>query len=93
MLARRFQLFRNGRHVAVFPDGIGAADRQPIAIGDDAHRLSECLIENRNRTRCARSALRLCLTDSGSPSENAAPRLSSKCWTNPVFGRNALSLH
>ena len=90
MLARRFQLFRNGRHFAVFPDGIDAADRQPIAIGDDAHRLSECLIENRNRTRCARSALRLCLTDSGSPSENTArapfvkildkPGIRSQCF-------------
>ena len=42
VLTRRFQLFRHRRHIAVFPDGIGAADRQSVLIGDDAHRFCEC---------------------------------------------------
>ena len=42
MLTRRFQLFRHRRHIAVLPDGISAADRQSVLIGDDAHRFREC---------------------------------------------------
>src|SRR5262249_60244367 len=42
VLARRFELFRQRRHVAILPDGVGAADRQPIRVGYDTHRLGEC---------------------------------------------------
>ena len=42
VLSRRFQLFRHRRHIAILPDGISATDRQPVLIGDDAHRLCEC---------------------------------------------------
>src|SRR5215813_11706349 len=42
VLARRFELFRQRRHVAILPDGVGAADRQPIRVGHDTHRLGEC---------------------------------------------------
>ena len=42
VLARRLQLFRQRRHVAVLPDGVSAADRQPGRVGDDTHGLGEC---------------------------------------------------
>src|SRR5262249_53343003 len=42
VLARRFELFRQRRHVAILPDGVGAADRQPIRVGYDTHRLGGC---------------------------------------------------
>ena len=42
VLSRRLQLWRHRRHVAVLPDGVGAADRQSVVISGDAHRLSKC---------------------------------------------------
>jgi hypothetical protein len=38
-----------------------------------------------------RKALRLYSSDSDSPSEMPCARPSSKSWTNPVFGHNALT--
>src|SRR5262249_56513798 len=42
VLARRFELFRQRRHVAILPDGVSAADCQPGWVGDDTHGLGEC---------------------------------------------------
>ena len=42
VLARRLEFFRQRRHVAVLPDGVSAADRQPGRVGDNTHRLGEC---------------------------------------------------
>jgi hypothetical protein len=42
VLARRLELFRHRRHVAVLPDGVCAADRQPGRVGHDTHWLGEC---------------------------------------------------
>src|SRR5262245_63636361 len=42
VLARRLELFRQSRHVAILPDGVSAADCQPGCVGDDAHGLGEC---------------------------------------------------
>ena len=39
VLARRLQLLRHRRHVAILPDGVRATDGQPGWVGDDAHRL------------------------------------------------------
>ena len=36
------QFRRHRRHVAVLPNGIGTADRQPVVVGGNAHRLREC---------------------------------------------------
>ena len=41
VLALGLELLRHGRHVVVLPDGIGAADRQPVRVGGDAHRLGK----------------------------------------------------
>src|SRR5262245_47202040 len=41
VLARRLELFRHRRHIAIFPDGVGAADSQPSVVGGDAHRFGE----------------------------------------------------
>ncbi len=41
VLAGRLQLAGHGGHVAVVPDGVGAADGQPGGVGGDAHRLVE----------------------------------------------------
>ena len=42
MFCRRLDFFRHRRHVAVLPNRVGAANRQPIVVGSDAHRLGEC---------------------------------------------------
>jgi hypothetical protein len=42
VFARGLELFRQGRHVAVLPDGVSAADCQPGGVGDDTHGLGEC---------------------------------------------------
>src|SRR5262245_35818355 len=42
VLPRRLELLRQRRHVAVLPDGIGAADCEPGRVGDDTHGLREC---------------------------------------------------
>src|SRR5215475_8865745 len=42
VLARRLELFRQSRHVAILPDGVSAADCQPGWVGDDTHGLGEC---------------------------------------------------
>src|SRR6476660_2771526 len=42
VLTRWVQLFRDRRHIAILPDGVSTTDRQPVLIGDDAHRLHEC---------------------------------------------------
>ena len=41
VLALGLELLRHGGHVVVLPDGIGAADRQPVRVGGDAHRLGK----------------------------------------------------
>ena len=42
VLARRLELFGQCRHVAILPDGVGAADCQAGMIGDDTHGFGEC---------------------------------------------------
>src|SRR5262249_14039851 len=42
VLARRLQLFRQRRHVAILPDSVGTTNGQPGRVGDDTHRLGEC---------------------------------------------------
>ena len=41
VFSRRVQFFRHGRHVAILPDRVVAADGQAGVIGDDTHRFGE----------------------------------------------------
>ena len=41
VLALGLELRGHGGHVAVVPDGVGAADGEPGAVGGDAHGLAE----------------------------------------------------
>ena len=41
VFSSRLQLFCQCRHVAIFPDSIGAADRKAIGRSGDAHRFGE----------------------------------------------------
>src|SRR5262249_9856003 len=42
VLARRFELFLQRRHVEIVPDGVGATNGQPGRVGHNTHRLGEC---------------------------------------------------
>jgi hypothetical protein len=41
VFSRRLEFFCQCRHVAIFPDSVGAADREAIGSSGDAHRFGE----------------------------------------------------